>query len=171
MFIKNKFKNYLPYSFKLSTKESICLHHKTAHFVPFISSVMDSKPAKTSHRRPFLAVYSAFSCSSNVFVPSFQTLYRWRGTKAVTTSTLFIHTRLFLDSCNRSRLLGTKSQNLNYLLISIQQQNLILIQLDASQLRCFQCLWQRCKLLVVPSAKSQVLYYLRSYIKLVKWKV
>lgn len=48
------------------------LQHKTAHFVPFISSVMDSKAAKTSLRRPFFAVYSAFYCSSNVFVPSFQ---------------------------------------------------------------------------------------------------
>lgn len=47
------------------------LQHKTAHFVSFISSVVDFKAAKTSPIRHFFAVYSAFSCSSNVFVPSF----------------------------------------------------------------------------------------------------
>lgn len=51
----------------------MCLQHKTVYFVPFISSVMGSKAAKTSRRRPLIAVYSAFSSSSNVFVPSFQT--------------------------------------------------------------------------------------------------
>lgn len=51
----------------------MCLQHKTVHFVPFISSVMGSKAAKISRRRTLIAVYSAFSCSSNVFVPSFQT--------------------------------------------------------------------------------------------------
>lgn len=34
---------------------------------------MGSKATKTSRRRPLIAVSSAFSCSSNVFVPSFQT--------------------------------------------------------------------------------------------------
>lgn len=51
----------------------MCLQHKTANFVPLNSSVMDSKAAMTSRRSPFLAVYSAFSRSSNLIVPSFQT--------------------------------------------------------------------------------------------------